>query len=397
MELGIISALLLSPIVYIFLRVSRIKTTPWQVEDVTPARRSKQMLGHWLADTALLWVLLGGLALSGIILSLFRLPLAEVRPLDTVMALLFIACPAFAFIAAVRVFFSARPLLRGALGDVLFFFIWIFGITAGSLVVQFDSTAVADLFGYASPIVNAVDEPVSSFVIGSPPLSDVGTIEIDALKGILTADFLASRLFWIFAGGLLVILAGFVFKARKPKASTRKRMTGGFSNISKAVEIGFISLLPKSGATSAPLWSQITQIMRPGILILLLFIIGIAGAVLPFRGMVGPALWLVALFPLTRQSGIWENRSLIALTHTLPTTRQSQFIWQALTGILIMSLLCLPSFIRMIISGETLAVKDMAFIAIAMPIIITALGKVTRSGVTARILLLIAWYMYMNV
>jgi len=397
MELGIISALLLSPIVYIFLRVSRIKITSWQVEDVTPANRSKQMLGHWMADTALLWTLLAGLALSGIILSLFRLPLAEVRPLDTVIALLLIACPAFAFIAAIRVFFSSRPLLRGALGDVAFFFLWIFGIVMGSLVVQINGSSLADLFGYASPVINAIDEPVTSFVVGSAPLASEATIEIDALKGILTTDFIISRLFWIIAAALLAIFAGFAFKARKPKASYKKRISSEFGNVSRTIEDALTSLLPKSRMASAPLWTHIAQITHPGILILILLAISIGGTFLPFRGMVGPALWLVALFPLTRQSGLWENRSLTALTDTLPIPRQTQFMWHAMAGILIMCILCAPSFIRMMVFGDTEPLIDMAFIAIAMPLIITGLGKLTRSGVTARILLLIAWYMYMNV
>ncbi len=395
MELGIIAALLLSPLIYIFLRVSRIKTTPWQVEDVTPAQRSAQMFGHWIADTAIIWMLLFGLALSGVILAYFRLPIESVNPFHTVMALMTIAAPAFAFIAALRLFFSARPLLRGAWGDVMFFILWMMGIVMGSVFFYMDSSAIVDLFGYAAPMKSAVAVPIDMFVVGSAPQT-TDTIIVEPLKGILTVDFLVSRLFWIGIAALVAIMAGFVFKPRKPKTNSRKKWLAAFAPLFSFFETLVQALLPKRLAMLSPLSTHISQLMRPGLIVALALIIAGAGAVLPFRTIIGPALVLVMLFPLTRQSGAWQNRTLLAFTDTLPTNRQAQLIWQISANIVVMSLLCLPSLIRMILTGSHQALLDIAIICSVMPIIIAVLGYLTRSGVTPRLLGLMAWYMYLN-
>ena len=76
LQLGVIMAIILSPLAYIFLRAGPTRKTPWQAENVTPARRSALALGHWLADTLALWILMLALAGAGIMLAYFRLPLS---------------------------------------------------------------------------------------------------------------------------------------------------------------------------------------------------------------------------------------------------------------------------------------------------------------------------------
>ncbi len=396
MELGIISALLLSPLVYIFLRVGRTKHTPWQIEDISPAPRSLQMFGHWIADTAIIWLLLFGLAVSGVILSAFRLPLYAIRPLETIAALLIIACPAFAFIAALRIFFSARPLLRGALGDFGFVIVWVFTIAIGALTVETGGTGFADMFGYAAPIIHAVDEPVEMFAVGSTPGAHETLIQVDALKGILRQEFLASRLFWFTVAAAIALFAGLVFKGRKPKAAHKRRQIAFVQNASNSVEKSLARLIPKGSKSLAPLWSNMVQALRPGSLALIMIGAAIAGAVLPFRSLIAPALWLGTLFMFTRHSAMWENRQLNQFMSTVPTGRTTQQIWQIVSFILIMTLLCLPSLIRMALACDYSHIIDMVFLCFALPVIISLLGRLTQSGTTARLLLLIVWYMYLN-
>lgn len=395
MELGIISALLLSPLVYIYLRVGRIKQTPWQVEDVSPSPRSFQMFGHWMADTAILWLLLLGLALSGVILSAFRLPMAELRPLQTIGSLLIIACPAFAFIAALRIFFSARPWLRGALGDFLFFVIWVAAIAFGALTVEKGGSSMSDLFGYASPVTHSLDEPAHSFVVGSATGATESTIAIDAMRGIFNAEYLTSRLFWVFAAAILALFSGLVFKGRKPKNQNKRRLAL-FQSLSSSIETLLAGMVPKGIRALAPLWTHIIQTLRPGSLALLAIAAAVAGSVLPFRSVIAPVLWLLTLFMFTRHSATWENRDLNQFMRTLPTDRRAQQIWQIAAFILIMVLLCLPSLIRMNVSGDFAHIPDVVWLCLGLPIIISVMGRLTQSGTTARLLLLIVWYIYLN-
>ena len=58
LQLGIISALLLTPLAYIYLKAGPTRIHPWQIEDVTPERRLSFSLGQGLGDVAALFFIL---------------------------------------------------------------------------------------------------------------------------------------------------------------------------------------------------------------------------------------------------------------------------------------------------------------------------------------------------
>jgi len=398
MELGIIAALLLSPFAYIFLRAGPTRIVPWQVEDITPSRHTAHMLGNWIADTLILWLILLCLAVAGVIISFFRLPLDAVAPHETLLGTLLIAAPALAFIAALRTYFSARPLLRGASGDVMFFLVWLGGIIMASAYFIGDTSprAISDLFGFAASMSPAVAEPIQFYTIGSSPNMQ-GTIEVDAMAGVLDPDFLLSRLFWLAVAGGLAALGGVLFKPRSQRQKPKRLANAKFiTSLSVGFDKVFSWITPKSSRFFAPLWENLNQILTPKSYILILLIVAGAGWVLPFKTFVGPAIWLALLFPLTTHSGRWQSRNLTGFAATLPSSPSSQFIWRLLAGVFLALLVCLPAIIKSFAREDITVFPDIAFMVLGLPFIIMVLGTLTRSAFFARLLLLMAWYMYLN-
>ena len=397
LQLGIVMAVILLPIAYIFLRAGPTRKTPWQAETVTPARRSALGLGHWIADTLALWVLMLALAGAGVMLAYFRLPAAEVNPFEIVLALCLIAAPALSLVAAIRTVFTMRPWLRKAGGDVLFFFLWVFLISISAAF--FASSGVggspfADVIGLAAPLLNATDFPIETFNIGFGEASFEKVIQIDAMAGVTDSGFLLSRLFWIVIAAGLVFLSGLVFKP------TRRRWSAPTPNLDRGPALfsdtAVRPVTPKPHGHAALLTSEWSQILRPRLLIGLLGAAALAGFVLPFRGMVGPAVAVLLIFPMTQHGARWRGAEMSRLTDLSPTSAMSQLGIRLAASSLLALGLCLPALLRMLAKAEFSYISDIFLIGLGLPLLAIGLSHVTRGPVAGRLVLLILWYGYLN-
>jgi len=393
LQLGVIMAVLLSPLAYIFLRAGPTRRQPWQAGDLTPVTRSAQMLGHWIADTGALWILMLVLALAGVVLSLFRLPVSEVNPFVTILSLCMIAGPAMAVIAGLRTIFSTRRGLRGAGGDVLFFFAWMALIVMSTVYFQISGTsAIWDVFGFAAPIAQATDVEIETFVIGGSVATN-GTLQVNAWKGLLSGDFLLTRLFWIFITACLVVLMGRLYGTHKFKPDWK----AGQKPASGPVSFEMLSI-PAARATFSAmplLISEAKLALRPRLLLPALIAVALAGAVLPFRGVIGPALALLLIFPLTRHGARWRGSEMAKLSAVTPFGARDVLL-RLVSAICVAGLLCIPAMVRMIMTGNAAQFADILAIAIGLPIVAILLGHLTRSAVAGRLSLLILWYGYLN-
>lgn len=397
LQLGVIMAIILSPLAYIFLRAGPTRKTPWQAENVTPARRSALGLGNWIGDTLALWVLMMALAGAGVMLAYFRLPFAEVNPGKIILALSLIAAPALAVIAAFRTIFSMRPWLRKAGGDVLFFFLWMFLITLSAAFFAGGGSGgspLLDVFGFAAPLSGATDYPIENLYVGGAPAFEKA-IDIDAIAGVTDHAFLLSRLFWVCAAGLAVFLSGFIFKpsviGRKQNGSDLNKEPAVFSHETLA------SLAPVPNAILSKLQSEWLQILRPIWFVGLSLATAAAGAVLPFRGMVGPAIALLLIFPLTQQGARWRALEMSRLANLSPTSAISQLTIRILACVTLGLGLCLPALARMLAEGDSSQLLDIVTVGVGLPVLAIGLGHVTRGPVAGRLVLLILWYGYLNI
>ncbi len=397
LQLGVVAALLLTPLAYIFLRAGPTKIQPYQIGDVTPARRFARNLGQGSADTAILWLVLFLIGISGIILSLFRLPLSEIRPLHTIAVMFVVAAPSLALIAAIRVLFDARPFLRGAGGDFVFFLIWMFGnVIAASMFMSPDVNLFQDVFGFASSVFVASDEQVTALAVGAAPTTD-RLIELYPLRGLTDMRLLSARGFWLLFSFALMTAAALVYKPRRPVAKPKRRLFQRlFAGLSVLGGVVARPLVQSFGVFGAGIKSFASQILSPAWLVLILILMALAGFVFPFRRGVGAGLMLILIFMLSRQSALWEARSLRELRGTFGVSNGSQWILSYGAAVLIGILVMVPSFVRALSQGELLILRDMGLIVFAMPLFLLAAGYITRSATPGRLVMLGVWYGYLN-
>lgn len=391
LQLGVITAVILTPLAYIFLRAGPTRHQPWQVTDVTPRARSALSLGQWLGDVGALWLLLLGLALSGFVLSFFRLPLSGVNPFATILSVAIVAGPTLAIIAAVRVLFAMRPLLRGALGDVLFFVFWMVGLVMSASMFMGGQAAspMLDMFGFASSVAYGTADPITELYIGGGPGAK-GIMDFDGIAAVTHPDYLLSRAVWLAIAAVFAAIAGQAFKPRrvKPQRNYRKPISDASNFSIQAIQ----AVSPKMSALPARVATLISELFQPRYILVPLVIIAGAGAVLPLRGMVGPALVLVLIFPLTRYGSRWRAKTLVQWQNALPSREVADTVMRLMVASLAVLLLLLPSIATMDMAESS----DVLAIAVGLPAIAIGLGYLTRSAVAGRLILLILWYGYLN-
>ncbi|MEP3889303.1 MAG: hypothetical protein ABJN69_02480 [Hellea sp.] len=409
LELGVLTATLLTPLAYIFLRAGPTRHRPWQVSDVAPHSRMVVTLGRWVSDTAALWVLLGCLTLAGLILGIFRLE-DDANVLKTICALWLPAAPSLALIAAIRLFLDARNLTRRWLGDVIFFILWIMLLMSG-MIGSFDSETgfmisrpFVDPFGFTSPIVGSADYPVSGVTIGGSANANTGeTVAIEAWRGVTDIAYVSSRVFWLAIAAGLATLAGLIWAPMKTRPTAilknKKGMTPEAQKSASISETPFRALAPihsKGQSLTGLLVSEIRLILRSKVWLILLVAAALAGFNLPFRTAAAPAILLALIFPLSEEASRWDKKTTVQLLDTMGPSR-IQRIGGLLTASMLIALAAfIPSLGKVIMSGEYQALKTIAIIVIGAPAVIIGLGALTRNAVAGRLIMLIAWYVFLS-
>jgi hypothetical protein len=101
-----------------------IRTGVGQIIATTPVRRAAYLVGKWISNFAVLFVLVLILAAAAVIMVLLKGEAA----LDLgalLLPFLAIALPNIALVAALAVVFETVPWLRGLVGDAAYFFLWL--------------------------------------------------------------------------------------------------------------------------------------------------------------------------------------------------------------------------------------------------------------------------------
>lgn len=396
LQLGIISALLLTPLAYIYLKAGPMRIRPWQIEDVTPSRRLALNMGQGLGDVAALFFILFWIGIAGLILCLFRLPLSEINPFHLFSTLFLVAGPAMIMVAGVKHLLASRPRLRGAWGDVLFFVFWMTGNVVAASLFQFESAPlIVDVFGFAASAAVSTSETITALAVGSAPTSE-RFITLDPVSGFTRPDFILARLFWCFAGLALLALAALIYGPRRPKLKKSGARTKALSGVNHIGQIGSGGLASLFGVFPA-MASSLRQVLKPGWLVILLLALSIAGFALPFRKMTGPGIFLILIFMTSRFGASWEARHLRQLRSSLPSELWKQALSAGIGIGFLTLLLCLPSLMGHALRGELASIlPDILAASIGLPIIALGLGMLTRSATFSRLLMLGIWYGYMN-
>ena len=401
--LGIVITTLLLPVAFIYLRSNATRGQPWQVEEVTAGSRVAIALGRFAADCAMLGAVLAAMTLAGWFIAWLVTPVESVNLIEITLGLWLIAAPSLMGIAALRILFDALPATRGAFGEVLYFIIWmasiITPIAGAERNVSFAGN-MTDFAGFIRPLT--YDLPPgreNDFTIGAGKTSAPGRLDLDVMSGLLSEGYVASRFAWAGIAIALAAFAGLAYRPHRPRKERRR--TGVLARLLApgAPPPARRDAPPAGPASFAPagLVAAEFRLIAEGRLWLLLAA-GVAaiGWFADFRMVASPAALLLLIFGLTAHAGRSERSGLIALTGTLtfsPMVRRLAFV---VAGVLWSLALTLPAAGRALLAGsaESLLLSLATGAAAALAAIV--LGAWTRSAFAPRLVLLIAWYMYLS-
>ena len=396
--LGVVVSTLLLPAAYIYLRANINRRQPWQVEDVTAAPRIGMLLGRFAADSLVLLGALGALTTAGWFLGQLMVAGPQ-NPLATAYALWLVAAPALIGLAALRILFDALPWLRGAIGDLVFFFVWTFSLVAPIAVANQPSSYainLTDFAGFVRPLVGA--EPASDvhLVIGGIATNE-GRISLDVFEGLHSPGYIAARLTWIGIALLTVVFAGLIYRPHQPP----KQRSGKGGRLARWLADG----PPPIANPSAPNarmqrqpWIGLVQaefwlIGKGRLFLLCAAVAAIAGLWGDYRHVGSPMALLLLVFGYSAHAGRSEARGLLKLSSTTllsPWLRRGAFV---VAGTAWSFLLAIPAALArgsaeplvLAVGAGTVASITAAFLAV-----------LTGSSFASRVVLLIAWYAYLS-
>lgn len=106
-----------------------------QILATTPLTRLQYTLGKALSNLLFLAAMAGITLVAAAALQLLRAESVVIRPLDYISPYLIATLPWMMLVAGLAVLFEATHWLRGGLGNVIFFFLYLAGLTAMGLLL----------------------------------------------------------------------------------------------------------------------------------------------------------------------------------------------------------------------------------------------------------------------
>lgn len=226
-----------------------------QIMATTPLTRPLYALGKWLSNFAILSIMILILIIAGILMNLL-LGSTAIDLWALVAPLLIISMPFMAIVAAVAVLFETIGWLRGGLGNIIYFFMFIL-----LLVPNIESPVYLPLLDYAGlrllsdGIIRAAkmaypeSEGGFNFTFGDS-ITDPHTFRYDGIAW--NADVILTRLFFLLVALVIVMLAAAFFDRFNPsKILIIKRKDGKLKSLEPAVTetipLSQVHLTPSAG------------------------------------------------------------------------------------------------------------------------------------------------------
>ncbi len=346
------------------------RTGVGQIIATTPLSRAQYTVGKMLSNLAFLAAMAGIATAAGIGMQLLRGEVMRVELGHYLLPYLLSTLPMMALVAALAVLFESIPWLRGGLGNVVFFFLYIAALTI--MGVMLGAAMPAIVGGQAA--YSAPTEPTGTLailqsmlaackaqnpgfrgglVIGMTTVDSVGGAQTFAWEGVRwTASLILGRLLWI-GVALVLALVSAVFFDRFDVAVERRKRRGEAEAQQAEVE-------PEPAAPAAPVrLGRLEGPARAGAVQLLarsvaselrlllkglpwwwyavaagLLVAGFLAPPAQVRGIWLPLAWIWPLMVWSSLGGreLWHHTQQIVFTAPHPLRRQLPATWMAGIG-----------------------------------------------------------------
>jgi hypothetical protein len=413
------------------------RTGVGQIIAATPLTRVQYVLAKIVSN----WLYLAALAavalLAAMAIQLVLGQVLRIEPWDYLAPYLLIILPALAWIAALAVLFESIPRLSGGLGNVLYFFLFVGGLSAMVFLTflspnsTFDAAESAratlmdptgSLIIFRSMVLDGMEEGLGQahgFVLGrtSPELyglSQGATFVYDGVSW--TSPILLGRLGWVGAALVLAVVSVLLFDRFDPaRVGSKIPRKGGKAQeeVSSQVElsaapgsVAIPAMLTPLPATWRARWP--TLLARTVLSELRLMVKGnrwwwyvVAGG-LCLAALLSPVdqtrqIWLPLawIWPLL----IWSPLGNRATRHrteqiilSAPYPLRSQFPAAWIAGLIVALATASGAILRLLVAGQWTALLALSAGAVFIPALALALGVWSRSSKLFEVVYLVLWY-----
>lgn len=380
-----------------------------QIMATTPLSRPAYMFGKWLSNFAVVGIAILIVLLEGIVMNLLA-GTAGFNLAALAAPLVLIALPCMGLVAALAVLFESISWLRGGLGNVVYFFVFLAMIGSGSvnMIMSALGTAITvnpyiDITGYQIIGESITRAAKAAYPEATGMFSFVGGASVPDPKYFTwngmtwTGDILVSRLvFLAIAVGLVMVSALFFDRFNPSRLLLIKRMKTE-SDVPKPATAS--ESIAVSNAHLSPLTDNRPRFRFDALLLaeLKLFLKGqrwwwyVIAAGLVIAQVVTPlevtryfllAAWIWHILILSGL-GCRENRfdtRQIVFSAPHPIANQLPAAW--LSAFVVTAALGSGALIKFILTGETVSVLGWLTGVVFIPSLALALGTLTGSGKT---------------
>jgi hypothetical protein len=384
-----------------------------QILATTPLSKPLYTLGKAFSNFVFLAVMVAVIAVAGGAMQLIR---GEVLHLDLWALLspfLFYVLPAMAVIAALAVLFESIAWLRGTVGNVVYFFLWM-GVLMLSLPAALEiAVPAADVFGLsvlASAMMRdtaaAFPDYKGSFVLGGgDPSVPMQTFLWEGIHW--TAGILLGRLVWVGVAIGLGLLAAIFFRRFDPAPARIRRireaavlLPGEPEREEPVVPAGPVSLTPVASRFRPRCGSLLlaeVRILLKGtpwwwfLVALGLIIAGITVSTDALRWILVAAwLWPLALWSSlgSREARSGTYQLVFSTPHLLG--RQLPAVW--LAGVVVTLVTGSGVAIRLALVGDWTHLAAWGTAALFIPSLALALGVWSSSNKLFEVVYMVWWY-----
>ena len=378
-----------------------------QIMATTPLNRLSYLLGKWLSNFAVLGIAILILMIEGIVMTL----LAGARGFDLwalAAPLVFIALPCMGLVAALAVLFESISWLRGGLGNVVYFFVFLAMISSGSvnMIMSALGTPISvnpyiDMTGY-----QIIGESITRAAKAAYPevtglFSFVGGVSVPDPKyftwnGLTwTGDILLSRLVFLATAVGLVVASGLFFDRFNPSRLLLIKRTKAESDIpklataSEAIPVSKVHLTPLTDNRSRFRFSALFPaelklflkgqrwwwyVIAAGLVVVQL----LTPLEVTRKLLLAAWLWhILILSGLGCRENRFDTRQIVfAAPH--PIANQLPAAW--LSAFVVTAVLGSGALIKFILLGETIGVLGWLTGTVFIPSLALVLGILTGSG-----------------
>jgi hypothetical protein len=426
--LGSLMALLISPFLSLagFYLVKNaidrdIRTGVGQILATTTLTKPLYTIGKTISNFAVLAVMVAIMGVAAVAMQFVRGEDPTLHLGQILTPLIFISLPVMLVVAGLAVLFEAIPWLRGGLGNVVYFFLWVSALS--SPIARLDSAkggAYNDLFGMGVlvPSITAACEtafPGSSKaglsmginVKTSGKFWDLTTFRWEGLDW--TRQVMLSRLWWLSVGLGLAILAALFFRRFDPaRERSSPASRPGRPSEPELVPDRVVPELAHPATlhplTTSPRFSFFFMVLAELRLALHgislwwylvaagLFAAGLFTPVSVSRGfLIAAWIWPLLIWSAmgTREMRLRTDQLVFSTAH--PLRRQLPACW--LAGVLIALVTGGGTGLRLLFAGEQLGLLAWAVGAFFIPTMALAFGVWSGSSKLFEVLYLLLWYL----